>query len=304
VFGDGRHGARLPSGVENVKAAYRSGIGSPGNVRAGQLTLLATRPLGVREVENPLRASGGADRETRDLARTNAPLAVMALDRLVSTRDYADFARGFAGIAKARAVELSDGRRSVVHVTVAGAQDVPIETGSELFLNLRRALVKLGDPLQPVAIATRELLMLLISARVRKHPDHRWERVATDLRAKLFEHFGFERRELVEDVTASEVLSVMQSVRGVVYVDLEGFGAVPTRKADSTAAAGQRPLTPREIAKAIDEIVKRKTASRVIAEPARLPSRESGASSILPAQLAILLPAVPETLILNAIEDA
>jgi hypothetical protein len=31
VFGDGEHGARLPSGVENVVAKYRVGIGTSGN---------------------------------------------------------------------------------------------------------------------------------------------------------------------------------------------------------------------------------------------------------------------------------
>src|SRR6185312_7662484 len=74
VFGDGTHGARLPTGVENIMATYRNGIGTPGNVRAGQVSLLATRPLGVKDVINPLRASGGADAETRDQARRNVPL--------------------------------------------------------------------------------------------------------------------------------------------------------------------------------------------------------------------------------------
>ncbi len=111
IFGDGEHGARLPTGVLNVASVYRRGIGAPGNVRAEQLSLLMTRPLGVKAVINPLRASGGADKESRDLARENAPLSVMALDRLVSIEDYADFTRGFAGIAKARAQQSSDGRR-------------------------------------------------------------------------------------------------------------------------------------------------------------------------------------------------
>ena len=38
IFGDGRMGARLPSGTENVVATYRSGLGPEGNVRAGSLT--------------------------------------------------------------------------------------------------------------------------------------------------------------------------------------------------------------------------------------------------------------------------
>ena len=66
----------------------------------------------MKEVINPLRASGGADRETRDQARKNAPLAVRALDRLVSTQDYADFARTFAGIGKASRRALAGGGAS------------------------------------------------------------------------------------------------------------------------------------------------------------------------------------------------
>lgn len=92
TFGNGEQGARLPTGVQNVTAKYRSGIGASGNVSAQQVSLLQTRPLGVMSVINPLRASGGADKEPRDLARENVPLSVMPLDRLVSLADYADFA--------------------------------------------------------------------------------------------------------------------------------------------------------------------------------------------------------------------
>lgn len=297
-FGNGREGARLPTGIENVKALYRSGIGKVGNVRARQISLLATRPLGVKEVINPLRASGGADRETRDQARRNAPLAVMALDRLVSTRDYADFARSFAGIAKADAVELSDGRRTVVHVTIAGSDDIPIDTGSDLYRNLRRALNDLGDPFQPVQLASHELLMLVLSACLRIDPDHRWERVVTDVRTKLLETFGFERRELAQDATASEVLSTIQSVRGVVYVDLDAFGAVPSTSADPNAEGKRRPSTPEETAREVERITKEELAPRVLAAPARVE-----ATGIAPAQLAVLVPELPATVVLNQIKD-
>jgi len=298
TFGNGREGARLPTGTENVTAEYRFGIGKPGNVRAKQISLLSTRPQGVKEVVNPLRASGGADRETRDQARRNAPLAVMSLDRLVSTRDYADFARSFAGIAKADAAELSDGHRTVVHVTVAGTDDIPIDTGSDLFRNLRRALIDLGDPFQPVQLATRDLLLLVIGAGVRIDPDFRWESVVTELRSILFETFGFERRELAQDVTASEVLSAMQSMLGVVYVDLDAFGAVPSTVADAAAEGGRRPLTPDETAIEIARIVGKEPEPRVLALPA-LPTGEG----IAPAQLAVLVPELPDTLVLNQIKD-
>ena len=96
-----------------MKAKYRSGIGRPGNVKAEQISLLVMRPLGVKAVINPLAASGGADREEIDQARTNAPLAVTAFDRLVSVQDFEDFARTFAGIGKASAVALPKGATSL-----------------------------------------------------------------------------------------------------------------------------------------------------------------------------------------------
>ena len=156
-----------PTGVQNVRAVYRSGIGRSGNVQAGQINLLQTRPLGVAAVVNPLRASGGADRESRDLARENAPLSVMPLDRLVSVQDYADFTRRFAGIAKAVAVASTDGWREVVQLTVAGVDDAPIERTSDLYRNLLAAFRELGDPAVPVQLDARELKLLALSARIR-----------------------------------------------------------------------------------------------------------------------------------------
>src|SRR5262249_9228138 len=121
IFG----GARLPTGVANVNAGYRNGIGKPGNVRAEQISLLLTRPLGVNAVINPLPASGGADKESRDQARENAPLAVMSLDRLVSVQDYADFTRPFAGIGKAQALRPGDCHPPPVQIKNAGPDEHP-----------------------------------------------------------------------------------------------------------------------------------------------------------------------------------
>lgn len=59
IFGD--PAARLRTGQQNVSATYRTGIGLAGNVAAGSLSLLQSRPPGLRGVTNPLPASGGAD---------------------------------------------------------------------------------------------------------------------------------------------------------------------------------------------------------------------------------------------------
>ena len=231
TFGNGKHGARLPTGVANVTSVYRNGIGKPGNVKAEQISLLQTRPLGVKSVINPLSASGGADKENRDQARENAPLAVMSLDRLVSVQDYADFARTFAGIGKAASRKLSDSKRQLVHVTIAGADDIPIDETSDLYQNLVIALRKFGDPDLPVQVELREMVVLVLSAKVRLAADYQWEPVATEIRAALLDSFGFQKRALGQPVLLSEVISSIQKIDGVAYVDVDAFGGIPEKKA-------------------------------------------------------------------------
>jgi predicted phage baseplate assembly protein len=284
IFGDGDHGARLPTGVENVRALYRTGIGKVGNVDAQRITLLATRPLGVKGVINPRPASGGADRESRDQARRNVPIGVMTLDRLVSVQDYADFCRAFAGIGKARAARLTAGRRRLVHVTLAGADDTEIDPLSDLYRNLVRALGRYGDPYLRTRVEPRELMMLAISANVRLEPDYLWEAVAPEIRAKLLTTFGFEQRELGQDALLSEAISAIQSVPGVAYTDIDLFQAIAESDASNEARLEEK----------LDELTQGGAAERIVVRLARWQERE-----IRPAQLAYLTPAVPETLILT-----
>ena len=112
IFGDGVHGARPPAGTENIVATYRSGIGSPGVLNAGQLTLLPVRPLGIVSVVNQLASGGAADPEALADARTDAPLTTLTLDRIVSASDYENFAAAFAGVGKAQATTLWAGSAS------------------------------------------------------------------------------------------------------------------------------------------------------------------------------------------------
>jgi hypothetical protein len=218
TFGDGVHGARLPSGADNVGAVYRSGLGAAGNVRAAQITLPTDKPLGVKGVTNPIRASGGAGPDTLALARSNLPLAVTALDRLVSVQDYADFARGFAGIGKAAATTLRDGRRALVHVTIAGLDDEPIDETSDTFVNLGAALRAYGDPHQPVRVQVRDVLTLLVQASIAIAADYEWSDVQPRVRAVLLERFGFAAAELAQPVITSRLLAAIEGVRGVDHV--------------------------------------------------------------------------------------
>ncbi|MFF8353366.1 putative baseplate assembly protein [Streptomyces chartreusis] len=227
TFGDGINGARLPSGHENIRARYRFGTGRAANVAADRVTQPLTRPLGVTQVTNPRPAKGGADADGPGLTRRTIPLAVSALDRLVSESDYEDFARSRAGIGRAAARELFDGRRRVLHVTVAGTDDVPIDGDSDTLRALRGALTEYGDLNLPVRVDVRELVLLLVAAKVKVAPDHAWEFVEPRLRQALLARLGYEGRELGRPARLSDVLATAHSVPGVDYVDVDVFTGVP-----------------------------------------------------------------------------
>ncbi|MFF4525852.1 putative baseplate assembly protein [Streptomyces bluensis] len=227
TFGDGVHGARLPTGHENVRARYRFGTGKAANVAADRITQPLTRPLGVSQVTNPRPATGGADADGPGLTRRTIPLAVSALDRLVSAADYEDFARSRAGIGRAAARELFDGRRRVLHVTVAGTDDVPIAEDADTLRALRGALTEYGDTNLPVRVDVRELVLLLVAAKVKVAPDHAWETVEPRLRQALLRRLGYEGRELGRPARLSDVLATAHTVPGVDYVDVDVFTGVP-----------------------------------------------------------------------------
>ena len=226
LFGDGVHGARLPSGTENVTATYRTGAGASGNVAAAKITQLAAKPLGVSAVTNPLPATGGANGDGPGDARATTPLRMQALDRLVSVQDYEDFTRARAGIGKASAVKLFDGTEEVVHVTIAGTGDVPIDPLSGLFTALEAALGDFGDLSVPVRVAVRDLRLIVLSAGVKVLPDFSWDLVEPRIRAALLAEFGFTARELGQPAFLSSAVATIQRVPGVDYVDVDVFQGI------------------------------------------------------------------------------
>lgn len=222
-FGDGKTGARLPSGAENVRATYRKGIGAEGNVKAGQITTLLTRPQGAREVINPVAANGGEDPEQLEDMRQNAPLTVMTLDRIVSLRDYEDFARAFAGVKKALATwtPAQTGARRGVFVTVAGPDAEPILPDGQTYKNLLAAMRLKGDPHVPLVVKSFVDARFRLAATVEIDPAYESGLVLAAVTSALQAAFSFEARAFGQRVALSEVMAVMQGVAGVVSVDVD-----------------------------------------------------------------------------------
>lgn len=221
VLGDGHRGARAPTGLENVRARYRKGLGLDGELAPGEIGLMIAGPPGVRAVVNPVPAIGAEDPESLDDARRNAPLTVLTLDRLVSVSDYEDFARSFAGIGKAKSTELWTGKRSFVHLTVAAASGAAILESGPPITTLREALAAKADPSQIVMVSTFTPAKFAIHLRIIRDPAYLAEALERTIRDALVERFSFAQREFAQPVAASEVVAVVQAIPGVVALDLD-----------------------------------------------------------------------------------
>jgi len=220
LFGDGSEGSRPPSGDHNLRAMYRKGLGLAGNVAAGKLTTLLSRPLGVSGVTNPEGASGGEDAEREAKARENAPLTVLTLERAVSIRDYQDFARAFAGIAKAHALWIPSGPGRGVLITVAGENGAAILQTSDTYRYLQDALHRNGDPLMPVRIVSYRDARFKLRMTVKIAADADAPVVLGTVKRRLQAAFGFDARRFGQGVSVDEVAAEAHTVAGVEAVQV------------------------------------------------------------------------------------
>jgi predicted phage baseplate assembly protein len=239
-FGDGVTGALPATGQNNIQATYRTGIGSAGAARAGQISMLLSRPLGLKSVINPVASTGAADPETVDQARPNAPLSVMTLGRIVSLEDVGDFAAASAGIAKAAASWMWDGYQYVACATVAGPGGVPVPPGSNQYSSLLQSMIGASDGTLAIALCSYVPVTFTVAATITPDPALDPAAVLSDVKAALAAAFSFASRKFGQPVFASEVIATMQNVPGVVALSLDDFnlsGVVSSGPVNALAAS-------------------------------------------------------------------
>jgi predicted phage baseplate assembly protein len=237
-FGDGEHGARLPTGTENVVAIYRVGLGKSGAVEPDRIIQLPRRPLGVREVTNPAAATGWAAPETMDQARVNAPRRVSTLDRAVSLDDHGRFAGGYPGIGIARADTVWDGRqdRVVVSVRTTDATD----PDQQLLDRLHAALTANRDPIRRLEVLSGEALRFGVSVQVKRDPRWEWKRVRNDVLSALGDAYGPWQLPFTHAVHATSLLSTIEKVPGVVACTMPQLSSGEHKLVSSLSAGAAR----------------------------------------------------------------
>lgn len=240
TFGDGRTGARLPTGRDNVVATFRTGIGTAANLGIGRLTIPLARPLGLREVTNPVDAADAADPETLADARRNAPLPTRTIGRVVSLADYADFARAYAGVGKARSDMVWDGQRNVIVITVARTDGTAVDPTGPLATGLLGAIDKNRHASVATEIIGAVTRTVAVGARLVVSPDRRFTDVRDAAVAALVDAFSFDRVDFARPLPLSDVLAVVHSVPGVVGVLVDTFHQA-TEPADRLDVIASRP---------------------------------------------------------------
>ena len=235
LFGDGVEGALLPSGTNNIQATYRYGLGSAGNVAGGALSTLLDRPLGTSAVTNPQPATGGQDADAADDVRGKAPQSVLTLGRAVSITDYQNFASTFAGIAKAYALWIPGGPGRGVFVTVAGVDGVGLQSGNPTLGKLVSSLQSFGNSLVPVTAQTFMETLFGLTANIAYDPTFDAPTVQNDVLQALYQAYSFAPRSFGDGVSADQVGMVIQSVAGVVAVNVLSLSVVASSTAGDLA---------------------------------------------------------------------
>lgn len=237
VFGDGISGA-IPPREAGIKAVYIAGGGVVGNVAANSLTTWDT-VLGVdadtirkMRVTNATAATGGADPESNDSIRYNAPRALRSLNRAVTLSDFASLALTVDGIVKSNATASS---RSSVAVYIA-----PNATGSEeetpgidgmttttQMESYKRLVAQYLDDKKQIGTTVTVLEPVYsyvhVALKYSVLPQYNPSTIATSIKKAIVSNFSYDNVDFADVITPEEVEFKLRQVEGVSNVRVTGL---------------------------------------------------------------------------------
>lgn len=233
VFGDGISG-RVPPNNAVITATYRIGGGVEGNVAANTIkyiistTGITPNVSGLSVLNKYISASndgsatGGADPESTDSIRINAPLSVRSLNRAVSLSDYSALCVQVTGIAKA--IAISDVYSSVTlffapygdkGVLVDGV--TPSPTFNSLKATVQNYLVDKIPANTTVTFQPPSYVGVYVTANVTCLPQYKQTIIQANINSILSELFAFDNVAFADRITLQDVMSAISSVEGVAY---------------------------------------------------------------------------------------
>lgn len=235
-FGDGKTGARLPSGLKNVIANYRTGAGAYGALKEGTAVQPQGRLDRLDKVQLIGVVSGGSTPESGDNARDAAPGKIQSLDRLVSLMDFETEALSISGVSKVLASWELDNNIPAVVLTVL------METGRDKEAdNVRGILTNYnksrGPQRFPVKVIQGKSQYVYVDAVYAFDPTFREEPVRKAIKEALGVAgeesigtgglrglFGLHQRRFGQREYATKVEGTIQNVEGVVWAKVKALG--------------------------------------------------------------------------------
>jgi uncharacterized phage protein gp47/JayE len=217
AFGDGING-RVPSAGATIKATYRIGGGIVGNVNEGLVSYLITPIDGVHIATDALGVAqtsamdGGADAESVEEIRANAPRAFRTQDRCVTLTDYSDTALGVSGVNKAVAV---GNHYSSISVFCAGPRGtLPSQATLARAQASIQAKAQLGTT---VSVLPAQLVRINVSLAVFVTDRYSQTQVKNEVVKAIQNYLGYNQQEFGQRVPLSAMYRNILNVPGVDY---------------------------------------------------------------------------------------
>ena len=227
-FGDGVSG-RIPP-INSIYVTYRIGGGALGNVGPNTLTYQLTNILAGVRVTNQAAASGGANQETTDSIRINAPLAYTALSRAVSLNDYSALAVQVPSIAKAIADSGSAYNSIILYIAPFGDTSIGtpgVDVNGAVTTTFNNAVTDLVSYITDKAPATTTITVnppkyvpINISLTAHILSQYRQSDVTTAINQALENILDFTSVIFAENVVLQYIHQALANVSGLDYADI------------------------------------------------------------------------------------
>ena len=225
-FGDGLHGV-IPGLHAIVRATYRVGGGTGGNVPANTVNTIIEPVLYGVSVTNPDAATGGTNAESLDSIRINAARAYRSRDRAVTLADYVAVAEsGITDVHQAKAVGNNGSSVTVYVAPIDDGTRKPVSPElNDTVKSFLEARAMAGVTIQVFGAAYTDIyLEMNVHCLSTAHPAE----VEAAVAERLDYYFRYQNVDFDQTISAQGLYSLFAGVEGLDYVEITALGTSPS----------------------------------------------------------------------------
>jgi hypothetical protein len=236
TFGDSVSGRVPPNGAQ-IYATYRVGGGVIGNVASNTIKYVINVPSGSIPagltvsnqdiaVSGDGAATGGADAESTDSIRINAPKSIRAINRAVSLSDYSYIAVQVSGVAKA--IATADVYTSVtLYLAPAGDPGVasdnvtPTSVFNNLTPNVLSSLIDKAPANTTITFQPPKYVGAYLVINITVAPQYKQSSVVSNVTSAINNLFYIDNVIFNDTIAVSDVYKTISSVDGIAQQQIQ-----------------------------------------------------------------------------------